>query len=160
MDAILAALVNPTYRPSNLPTPTYGDCKSLDDDYSGSITNNTVGVSSEVWFTLVQFNCDLVGGFMITSGDLVGSGPLLGYIDGQKLTMTVPGLTNDAEVDINFEGQFSDWPSPGNLLSELSGNYIVEGPESRFADTTQKGIWAVTPDDTGNQFLDVWRSTR
>ena len=101
------------------------------NNYSGALFNATSGLSAEITATLSQSGCGVTGYLLISSLDLVGSGPLEGELNGNEIHFIVSGETNDAGVDLVFKGSVEDY--------ELAGSYTAPA-------TGETGIWVLFPE--------------
>ena len=107
-----------------------GECIELNEGFfSGSLTNTSLipPVSGDLAASFFQIECAIVGELYLDP-PLVGSGALIGFIDGNHIEFMIPGLSNDAGVDLEFEGEVSP--------AQISGSYSV--PEAG-----QAGIWSM-----------------
>lgn len=128
MNQVLESFKNPTISRPGSPTKIERDCVTIGTEYAGTITNTTIGITAVASYLFSQTECDLLGLFTIEDENLVGSGVLIGYLDGNNINISVLGITNDASVDIEFSGKISS--------SAIVGSYSV--PENG-----QVGVWEV-----------------
>jgi hypothetical protein len=110
------------------PTPTQS-CASLSSNatYKGTVFNQTHAIGSDITAQFNQANC-VFSGLVTVSPPLIGSGILEGQLDGNRINFVIPGKTNDAGIDLVFDGEVT--------RGGLSGTYIVPIKG-------EKGTWAL-----------------
>ncbi len=108
-----------------------GSCVKLDQgmDYAGELVNRSgpAPVASSAVAHIVQTDCAVVGG-LILDPPLVGTGAFVGQVAGDQISFTVFAETNDAGIDLVFDGTVTE--------ESISGSYTA-GEEG--------GTWEIAP---------------
>ncbi len=108
-----------------------GSCVKLDQgmDYAGELVKRSgpTPVASNAVAHIVQTDCAVVGG-LILDPPLAGTGAFVGQIAGDQIRFTLFAETNDAGIDLVFEGEIRE--------KSIAGSYAV-GAEG--------GTWEIAP---------------
>ena len=104
--------------------------------YAGSVFNKTSGQSGNVRIVLNQDTSGKITGTVNITGVLVGSGPLEGHVDGNRVGFT--SVEPSTGMLITWEGILQN--------SEITGNYTVSIPPQLKAQglIDQEGLWKVS----------------
>lgn len=134
IDTFYDSFVAPPPPYPGTPEPTTQSCESLetDSEYSGTIMNTTLDQPADISINFIQLNCHVVGRLDLSNTTLVGSGAFYGSINDVNIDFVVPGITNDAGVDLEFDGTMG--------VDGLVGAFSV-------ADSEETGLWTVTTNE-------------
>ena len=104
--------------------------------YEGTCHNYTVNADAKLLITLISARDGVVSGNIAITGELEGSSPITGLIEGDVITFTSKDAT--ASYTITWRGRISG--------KKIEGTYVVSERllEKQLGAVDQEGKWSVS----------------